>query len=94
MDPSLAEFDAKEAIRIIRVSLLCTQGSPTIRPSMSRVIGMLAGDSEIENPRSRPSYLTDMDFKDTTTISSMDFSSEAYTPSSSKDNSYIFSQSM
>ncbi|XP_062096584.1 probable LRR receptor-like serine/threonine-protein kinase At1g56140 isoform X2 [Humulus lupulus] len=94
IDPSLTEFDAKEAIRIIRVALLCTQGSPTIRPSMSRVIGMLAGDSEIENARSKPSYLTDMDYKDTTTISSMGFSSEAYTPGSSKESSYIFSQSM
>ncbi|KAF4362491.1 hypothetical protein F8388_019774 [Cannabis sativa] len=90
VDPSLVEFDAKEAIRIIRVALLCTQGSPLIRPSMSRVIGMLTGDSEIENARSKPSYLTDMDYKDTTTMSTMGFSSEPYTPGSSNDNSYIF----
>ncbi|XP_030479933.1 probable LRR receptor-like serine/threonine-protein kinase At1g56140 isoform X1 [Cannabis sativa] len=90
VDPSLAEFDEKEAIRIIRVALLCTQGSPLIRPSMSRVIGMLIGDSEIENARSKPSYLTDMDYKDTTTMSTMGFSSETYTPGSSNDNTYIF----
>ncbi|PON40429.1 Serine/threonine protein kinase [Parasponia andersonii] len=91
VDPSLAEFDEKEAIRLIRVALLCTQGSPTSRPPMSRVIGMLTGDIEIDNARSKPSYLTDMDFKDTT-ISTTSFSVEAF--GSSKENSSFFSRSM
>ena len=95
VDPSLAEFDEEEAIRLIRVALLCTQGSPTIRPPMSRVVGMLAGDIEIENARSKPSYLTDMDFKDTTTITT-GFSTEVFASigSVSNENSSLFSHSL
>ncbi|GLT51805.1 hypothetical protein SLA2020_251870 [Shorea laevis] len=46
VDPTLVEFDENEALRMIRVGLLCTQASPMMRPSMSSVIAMLAGDIE------------------------------------------------
>ncbi|KAJ6705339.1 PROMASTIGOTE SURFACE ANTIGEN PROTEIN PSA [Salix purpurea] len=66
MDPSLTEFDESEALRVIGVALLCTQASPAMRPTMSRVVAMLAGDIEVSTVKSKPSYLTDMDFKDIT----------------------------
>ncbi|KAG2689601.1 hypothetical protein I3760_09G146500 [Carya illinoinensis] len=66
VDPKLMEFDEIEAIRVIRVALLCTQASPMLRPPMSRVVAMLAGDIEVGNVTTKPSYLTDLDFKDIT----------------------------
>ncbi|GLU14115.1 hypothetical protein SLE2022_307030 [Rubroshorea leprosula] len=66
VDPTLVEFDENEALRMIRVGLLCTQASPMMRPPMSRVIAMLAGDIEVSPVASKPSYLTDWDFKDIT----------------------------
>ncbi|KAK4588891.1 hypothetical protein RGQ29_019772 [Quercus rubra] len=66
VDPTLSEFDENEAARVIAVSLLCTQASPNMRPPMSRVVAMLAGDIEIGIVTSKPSYLTDWNFKDIT----------------------------
>ncbi|XWS16076.1 hypothetical protein CRYUN_Cryun34aG0054500 [Craigia yunnanensis] len=66
LDPTLVEFDEIEALRVIGVALLCTQASPIMRPSMSRVVAMLSGDIEVSNVTSKPSYLTDWDFKDIT----------------------------
>ncbi|XVE51728.1 hypothetical protein DITRI_Ditri02bG0064300 [Diplodiscus trichospermus] len=66
VDPSLMEFDETEALRVVGVALLCTQGSPTMRPPMSRVVAMLAGDIEVSGVITKPSYLTDWDFKDLT----------------------------
>ncbi|KAL4285421.1 hypothetical protein GQ457_16G009090 [Hibiscus cannabinus] len=58
VDPTLAEFDENEALRVVRVALLCTQGSPSMRPPMSRV----CGNAYI----TRPSYLIDWNFRDST----------------------------
>ncbi|GKV51588.1 hypothetical protein SLEP1_g58226 [Rubroshorea leprosula] len=66
VDPTLVEFGENEALRMIRVGLLCTQASPMMRPPMSRVIAMLAGDIEVSPVASKPSYLTDCDFEDIT----------------------------
>ncbi|WRX26957.1 hypothetical protein QQP08_019444 [Theobroma cacao] len=66
VDPNLVELDENEALRVMGVALLCTQGSPTMRPPMSRVVAMLAGDIEVNGVIKRPSYLTDWDFKDLT----------------------------
>ncbi|GKV44309.1 hypothetical protein SLEP1_g51501 [Rubroshorea leprosula] len=66
VDPTLVEFDENEALRMIRVGLLCTQATPMMRPPMSRVIAMLAGDIEVSPVASKPSYLTDWDFEDIT----------------------------
>ncbi|KAK8483655.1 hypothetical protein V6N12_000563 [Hibiscus sabdariffa] len=65
LDPTLMEFDEIEALQVIRVALLCTQASPSTRPPMSRVVGMLGGDFEVNNVTTKPSYLTDWDFEDT-----------------------------
>ncbi|KAK9047672.1 hypothetical protein V6N11_053511 [Hibiscus sabdariffa] len=44
VDPRLGtEFNEGEAIRMTRVALLCTNSSPTLRPTMSEVVNMLEG---------------------------------------------------
>lgn len=66
IDSTLKAFDENEVSRVIKVALLCTQGSPTLRPTMSRVVGMLVGDIEVSSVTSKPNYLTDWDFNDIT----------------------------
>ncbi|KAL3614879.1 hypothetical protein CASFOL_040540 [Castilleja foliolosa] len=70
VDPTLQNYDASEVRRIIGIALLCTQASPAIRPQMSRVVGMLSGDIEVPSVTTRPGYLTDWKFDDTTTFAS------------------------
>lgn len=67
-DPTLDEYDADEVRRIIGVALLCTQASPSLRPAMSRAVAMLSGDIEVASVTTRPGYLTDWKFNDTTTF--------------------------
>ncbi|KAK6284003.1 hypothetical protein POUND7_002955 [Theobroma cacao] len=44
VDPRLgSEFNEEEAIRMIKVALLCTNSSPALRPIMSEVVNMLEG---------------------------------------------------
>ncbi|XP_019196518.1 PREDICTED: probable LRR receptor-like serine/threonine-protein kinase At1g56140 [Ipomoea nil] len=68
VDKNVVEFNEDEVKRVIGVSLLCTQTSPVSRPSMSRVVAMLLGDTEIAAPTTRPSYLTDWRSNDKTTF--------------------------
>ncbi|KAF8408672.1 hypothetical protein HHK36_004735 [Tetracentron sinense] len=69
VDPTLTIFDRDEAIRVIGIALLCTQASPSLRPPMSRVVNMLAGDIEVSTITTRPGYLTDWQFNDITSDS-------------------------
>ncbi|RXH98780.1 hypothetical protein DVH24_011105 [Malus domestica] len=89
VDPRLTEFDETEATRLIRASLLCTQGSPMARPSMSRVVAMLSGDIDIGTVMSKPNYLTDYNFKDVTTFSIGRFLVEDDTPSTASKHSNV-----
>ncbi|RVW19636.1 putative LRR receptor-like serine/threonine-protein kinase [Vitis vinifera] len=66
VDPTLTEFDENEVNRVMRVALLCTQGSPMLRPTMSRVVAMLVGDVEVSAVTSKPSYLTDWHYNEIT----------------------------
>ncbi|GKV50308.1 hypothetical protein SLEP1_g57020 [Rubroshorea leprosula] len=84
VDPTLVEFDENEALRMIGVGLLCTQASPMMRPPMSRVVAMLAGDIEVSPVASKPSYLTDWDFKDIT--ASLEAENSPSTGSEHSDN--------
>ncbi|XP_022968871.1 probable LRR receptor-like serine/threonine-protein kinase At1g56140 isoform X2 [Cucurbita maxima] len=68
VDPELLEFSKEEVKRVIGVSLLCTQTSPALRPSMSRVVAMLTGDIEVTPVTSKPGYLTDWKFDDITSF--------------------------
>ncbi|EPS57475.1 hypothetical protein M569_17342 [Genlisea aurea] len=63
VDPKLnKEYNREEVKRIIKVSLLCTQASPELRPTMSRVVAMLSRDAEVPLVISRSKYLTDAQF--------------------------------
>ncbi|XP_061374466.1 probable LRR receptor-like serine/threonine-protein kinase At1g56140, partial [Gastrolobium bilobum] len=64
VDPGLSEFNKEEVKRMVGIALLCTQTSPTLRPSMSRVVAMLSGDIEVSTVTTRPGYLTDWKFDD------------------------------
>ncbi|KAJ4838361.1 hypothetical protein Tsubulata_041371 [Turnera subulata] len=70
VDSILSEFSEEEVKRLIGVALLCTQASPTLRPSMSRVVAMISGDIEVSKTTSRPGYLTDWKFDDTSSFMS------------------------
>ncbi|KAJ9556224.1 hypothetical protein OSB04_010838 [Centaurea solstitialis] len=78
IDPALTSYDKKQATRMIGVALMCVQASPSLRPAMSRVIAMLSGDVKVNAALTKPSYLTDWDFSDTTF-----FEDEPTTPSQS-----------
>ncbi|KAF3950222.1 hypothetical protein CMV_023992 [Castanea mollissima] len=85
-DSKLSEFNEEEVKRLIGVSLLCTQASPTLRPSMSRVVAMLSGDIEVSTVTSRPGYLTDWKYDDITSEVAIDTS---YFNSSSASTSMV-----
>ncbi|KAF8107794.1 hypothetical protein N665_0116s0001 [Sinapis alba] len=60
LDPKLeGVFDVMEAGRMIKVSLLCSNKSPTLRPTMSEVVKMLEGETEIEQIISDPGVYED-----------------------------------
>ncbi|XP_010480181.1 PREDICTED: probable LRR receptor-like serine/threonine-protein kinase At1g56140 [Camelina sativa] len=66
IDHELTEFNMEEVKRMIGIALLCTQTSHALRPPMSRVVAMLSGDVEVSDVTSKPGYLTDWRFDDTT----------------------------
>ncbi|KAM3684238.1 hypothetical protein ACJW31_11G029100 [Castanea mollissima] len=82
-DSRLSEFNEEEVKRLIGVSLLCTQASPTLRPSMSRVVAMLSGDIGVSTVTTRPGYLTDWKYDDITSVTSEDAIDASYFNSSS-----------
>ncbi|XP_022714577.1 uncharacterized protein LOC111274223, partial [Durio zibethinus] len=58
------EFNKVEAEGMIKIALLCTNASPSLRPTMSEVVGMLEGTINV--PESVPdpgSYSQDLRFK-------------------------------
>ncbi|WZZ03855.1 hypothetical protein YC2023_089776 [Brassica napus] len=60
LDPKLEGlYDVMEAERMIKVSLLCSNKSPTLRPTMSEVVKMLEGETEIEQIISDPGVYGD-----------------------------------
>ncbi|KAL6843703.1 hypothetical protein ACP4OV_026274 [Aristida adscensionis] len=63
VDPKLTEFNGEEVLRVIRVALHCTQGSPHRRPSMSKVVSMLTGDADTMEEVAKPSYITEWQVK-------------------------------
>ncbi|KAK7342842.1 hypothetical protein VNO80_25798 [Phaseolus coccineus] len=64
VDPRISESNEEEVKRVVGIALLCTQTSPSLRPSMSRVVAMLSGDIEVSSVTSKPGYLTDWKFDD------------------------------
>lgn len=57
------DFNSKEAVRMIRVALVCTNASPSLRPLMSEAVQMLEGEMEIAEVMSGPAvYGHDLNF--------------------------------
>lgn len=57
MDPDLGtEYSTEEAMVILNVALLCTNACHTLRPTMSQVLSMLEGKSNMEDHRSDPGH--------------------------------------
>ncbi|KAJ9556223.1 hypothetical protein OSB04_010837 [Centaurea solstitialis] len=79
IDPALSSYKKQQATRMIGVALMCVQASPSLRPAMSRVIAMLSGDVEISVVLTKPSYLTDWDFNDSTFFEDEPMSSQTTT---------------
>ncbi|XP_020538911.1 probable LRR receptor-like serine/threonine-protein kinase At1g53440 isoform X2 [Jatropha curcas] len=51
MDPSLgSDYSKEEAKRVLNLALLCTNPSPTLRPSMSSVVSMVEGKIPVQAP--------------------------------------------
>ncbi|CAO2815292.1 unnamed protein product [Amaranthus hypochondriacus] len=49
MDPTLgSKYNKDEASKIIQIALLCTNPSPALRPTMSEVLSMLEGNTEVQ----------------------------------------------
>ncbi|WOL14657.1 hypothetical protein Cni_G23438 [Canna indica] len=49
VDPALgSDFSKEEALKMLKLALLCTNISPTLRPNMSAVVSMLEGKTQIE----------------------------------------------
>ncbi|KAF9672491.1 hypothetical protein SADUNF_Sadunf11G0047800 [Salix dunnii] len=56
VDPKLqSEFNKEEAERMIKLALLCTNASPSLRPAMSEAASMLEGQTSIPEMISDPS---------------------------------------
>lgn len=61
-----SEDDREEALRVVEMALLCTHSRATLRPSMTAVVSMLAGGSELIIPkfaRYDVRNYSDLDFK-------------------------------
>lgn len=60
VDPKLGtEFKKEEAIRMIKVALLCANPSPALRPTMSAVVSMLKGQTAVQEYPLNPSIYGD-----------------------------------
>ncbi|KAA8526743.1 hypothetical protein F0562_009027 [Nyssa sinensis] len=65
VDPILGtNYSEEEATTMLKLALLCTNPSPTLRPAMSSVVSMLEGKSPVQAPIIKRSALNeDMRFK-------------------------------
>nr|DAD26164.1 TPA_asm: hypothetical protein HUJ06_027631 [Nelumbo nucifera] len=63
IDPSLkGEFPEEEAIRFLKVGLLCVQDDPKLRPHMSKAYKMMCNEIDVKNFEiSPPGLLMDLD---------------------------------
>ncbi|KAJ8749335.1 hypothetical protein K2173_018819 [Erythroxylum novogranatense] len=58
VDPELgSEYSSEEAMVMLNVALLCTNASPTLRPTMSQVVSMLEGRTAVQDLLSDPGFL-------------------------------------
>uniref|UniRef100_A0A0D6QRZ0 Protein kinase domain-containing protein n=1 Tax=Araucaria cunninghamii TaxID=56994 RepID=A0A0D6QRZ0_ARACU len=58
VDPRLeGEYPREQTLKTIIIALLCTQGSPALRPAMSQVLSNLTSDSEIAMRPTKPAFI-------------------------------------
>lgn len=58
VDPQLgSEYSTEEAMVLLNVALLCTNASPSLRPTMSQVVSMLEGKTAVQDLLSDPGFL-------------------------------------
>lgn len=51
VDPILgSNYSKEEALRLLNMALLCTNISPTLRPSMSTIVSMIEGKTKVQAP--------------------------------------------
>ncbi|KAH7528101.1 hypothetical protein FEM48_Zijuj05G0036200 [Ziziphus jujuba var. spinosa] len=60
---TLSGLNEEQIRRVIRIALLCTQTSPSLRPTMSCVVAMLLGDVQVTNEITTPGFLSDRKFE-------------------------------
>lgn len=53
-----SSYSKEEVLRMINVGLLCIQANPTLRPSMSTIVGMLEGKIDVNVSNCQPPYLS------------------------------------
>ncbi|VVA29383.1 Hypothetical predicted protein, partial [Prunus dulcis] len=77
VDPKLgSQFKKEEAMRMIKVALLCANPSPALRPTMSAVVSMLEGQTIVHEVKINPSiYGDELGLKAFTEDSDIDHSS-------------------
>ncbi|KAL9391638.1 hypothetical protein Peur_015558 [Populus x canadensis] len=57
VDPELGSaYSSEEAMVMLNVALLCTNASPTLRPTMSQVVSMLEGRTPVQDLLSDPGF--------------------------------------
>ncbi|XP_062153041.1 probable LRR receptor-like serine/threonine-protein kinase At1g07650 isoform X2 [Alnus glutinosa] len=50
VDPALgSEYSSEETMVMLNVALMCTNASPTLRPTMSQVVSMLEGQTDVQD---------------------------------------------
>ena len=58
IDPKVKEgCDEEQALLLLKVALLCSQGEASSRPHMARVVSLLSGDSDVSDIPERPAFL-------------------------------------
>ncbi|BBG99737.1 Leucine-rich repeat transmembrane protein kinase [Prunus dulcis] len=57
VDPALgSEYSSEETMLMLNVALMCTNASPTLRPTMPQVVSMLEGRTEVQDLLSDPGF--------------------------------------
>ncbi|XP_047315445.1 probable LRR receptor-like serine/threonine-protein kinase At1g07650 isoform X2 [Impatiens glandulifera] len=57
VDPELgSDYSSEEAMVMLNVALLCTNASPTLRPTMHQAVSMLEGHTAVQDLLSDPGY--------------------------------------
>ncbi|KAL6999602.1 non-specific serine,threonine protein kinase, partial [Sarracenia purpurea var. burkii] len=55
------DVDVDEACKYLKIGLLCTQGMPKLRPSMSKVVELLSGEMNVEEEKiTKPGLISEL----------------------------------